>query len=126
LIPEIDRRVEEQSPDLLSRGALEMTYKMLRSAYPSLALAVRNLLIKHTPQGSKPSSSQALYAKINISLDASTIGKIVSALTNLGEKALENKEIEGGKLVVLRSLIEDWASLAEWILAKAEGVPTSP
>ncbi len=123
MIPEIDRRKEEQSPDLISRGALEMTYKMLRSAYPSLALAVRNLLMLNKPREPSPTSHQNIYSKISISLDAATIGKIVSALTQLGEKALDNREVENGKLVVLRSLIEDWASLAEWILSKAEAEP---
>jgi hypothetical protein len=55
-------------------------------------------------------------ADIYDTLTAHTIGKIVSALTDIGERALQNHTMSQEHLNQLRNLIEDWVQLTEWIL----------
>ncbi len=121
--PEIEKAETERSPDLFSRGTLEMTYKLLRTPNPSLALCVRNLLMNQRKQINNTHKNKP---RINIALEPTTIGKIVSALTILGQNALDNREVENGKLLVLRSLIEDWAGLAEWLVNRSVNYPSCP
>src|SRR5690606_35277982 len=52
-------------------------------------------------------------------LHAETIVEIVAALTRIGQQAVDQKNLPARHLTILRSLIEDWAKLAEWILQHA-------
>jgi len=110
LIPEIDGTLAPPClmghPALLAQETLNASVDLLRSHHPALALSVRNILM--TPNATIPCAI----------LDASTVGKIVAALTELGKSALKNRDAE--KKVILRGLIEDWASAAEWLIKQSE------
>lgn len=111
-------------PDVFSRGALELTFQLLRPSDVSLALDIQNQL-----QGTKlpDLASSALQARdqrdhFRITLAPQTIGRIVDALTRLGERCLQHREQapEQQKLVLIKPLIKDWMALAEWHIAQAE------
>ncbi|MBR9912503.1 MAG: hypothetical protein GYB33_19355 [Gammaproteobacteria bacterium] len=109
-------------PDVFSRGALELTFQLLRQANFGLALDIQNQL-----QGTKlpELAAEELTARnsrehFRITLNAQTIGRIVDALTRLGEQCLRNKAQEQDQLQVLRTLIKDWMALAEWHISRAE------
>jgi len=113
-------------PDIFSRGALELTFKLLRKHNARLALDVQNQLqgkrvleavISNTE--SNPNSEH-----FQITLDASTVGKVVDALTTQGQKLLDSAQKDSGTLVVIRSLMKDWIELAEWILIHTEQSPS--
>ncbi len=107
-------------PDLFSRGALELTFKLLRVHNNArLALDVQNQL-QEAPTEGQPTRNrhQDLF---RVTLEAHTVGKIIDALTSMGNTLLNNPERESGTVVAIRSLIKDWIALAEWILAHSEG-----
>ncbi len=115
---------ELHRPDIFSRGALEFTFRLLRHHSPSLALAVQNVLAGNiltldSPLHSTPPSRTSDHFMVYV--DAHTVGKVVAALTEIGQQALANKQRQdSGQLIVLRTLIQEWASLTEWLLENAE------
>jgi len=113
-------------PDIFSRGALELTFKLLRKHNARLALDVQNQL-----QGKRALEAVVSNTEQNpngehfqITLDASTVGKVVDALTTQGQKLLDSAQKDSGTLVVIRSLMKDWIELAEWILIHTEQSPS--
>ncbi len=119
-------------PDVFSRGALELTFKLLRKNNPRLSLEIQNQLqgiraivrdseLQNNVSQSPPASDLDHF---QITLDASTIGKVVDALTHMGQQFLDSAEKDSGTLVVIRSLMNDWIELAEWILLHSEDSPS--
>lgn len=109
------------SDDFFSRHILELTFRLLRNNNPGLANAIKNTLshIHVAPYESiQGSHTGEMYfnAEIYQALSAHTIGKIVSALTEIGEQALQKQDMPPGHLNQLRRLIEDWVQLTEWVL----------
>jgi len=107
--------------DFFSHQALELTYRLLRNNNTPLADAVKNTMshINTAPyeitQGMH-TGEMHFSADILARLSAHTIGKIVLALTDIGKLALEKKDFPGEHINLLRSLIDDWVQLTEWIL----------
>ncbi len=107
--------------DFFSHQALELTYRLLRNNNPGLATAIQNTLSHLNPvpyetlQGAH-TGEMLFTADVYNSLSAHTIGKIVSALTTLGERALIEHSLHSANLSRLRQLIDDWVQLTEWIL----------
>ena len=121
MISSVDTPASER-PDVFSRGALELTFKLLRKQNPRLALDVQNQLqglasLKEVTEQAPPRKPSDHF---HITLDPQTIGKVVEALTTLGQKLLNDSPKDSGTLVVVRSLIKDWIELAEWVLAHAQ------
>lgn len=123
---------KNQYHHIFSRDTLEQTFKLLRKHSPPLALAVQNALNNSEiatpvcpPTDHATHHFQHSSDRLFINLEARTIGKIVAALTELGQEALSHKEKKSGKLVLLRALICDWINLAEWIVLQAEPTPTT-
>ncbi len=114
--------IETHTPnDFFSHHALELTFRLLRNNNPGLANAIKNTLshIHIAPyeaiQGLR-TGEMYFNAEIYEALSAHTIGKIVSALTEIGEQALQKHDMPHKHLNQLRGLIEDWAQLTEWVL----------
>ncbi len=108
--------------DFFSRQALELTFRLLRNSHPLLAHAVKQT-IDQTPTVSYEDLQSAytgemlLNAEVLASLKAHTIGKIVSVLTDIGEEALMQNDLPPSHMTLMRTLIEDWVQLTEWVLA---------
>jgi len=113
-------------PDIFSRGALELTFKLLRKHNARLALDVQNQLQgKRTLEAVVSNTEQNPNGEhFQITLDASTVGKVVDALTTQGQELLDSAQKDSGTLVVIRSLMKDWIELAEWILIHTEQSPS--
>lgn len=110
-----------QPADFFSHQTLELTFRLLRNNNPGLANAIKNTLthIHVTPyENVRGVYTGEMYfnAEIYQSLSAYTIGKIVSALTEIGQLALQKQDLPSEHLNQLRKLIEDWAQLTEWVL----------
>lgn len=116
------------TPECLSHGTLELTFRLLRHQYPTLALEVRNLILNtlqhpsdHPEQPIKQHSNQATTVYLYVNLAPVTVGQVVAALTELGQVELHNDESSAnGRRIVLKSLLEEWANVAEWVLNRAE------
>lgn len=116
----LDGSICIQRPDIFSRGALDLTFRLLRKDHPSLALEVRNILASETVPLEDAAYHSPQGDHFFITMPAQRIGCVVNALTQLGQDALENNQQDTGKLVVLRTLIKEWMTLAEWIILTAE------
>ena len=108
------------SPNLFSRDTLELTFSVLRKHSPSAALEVRNQLAGECFIDNNSALGELHTEYFPITLDARVIGKIINAMTELGQSALETAKHDKGQLIVLRRLIKEWMALAEWIILKAE------
>jgi hypothetical protein len=114
--------IETHTPkDFFSHQALELAFRLLRNNNPGLANAIRNTLshIHAAPyEAVQGSFTGEMYfnAEIYEALSAHSIGKIVAALTEIGEQALQKQDMPPEHLNQLRKLIEDWAQLTEWVL----------
>lgn len=112
-----------QRPDVFSRGALELTFRLLRPKHPALALAVRNHLSKEDCR-LEDTPNTPITDHFFIELEAQSIGHIVAALTLLGEQALAEDHPEPGRLVVIKTLIREWMGLGEWLILQTD-TPTA-
>ena len=109
-------------PNIFSRNSLELTFQLLRQQNFSLALEIQNQL-----QGTKlpyvayrESEQQQNVDHFRISLDAHTIGRVVDALTSLGENYLKHPSQQPDRIAMLSILIKDWIALGEWLITHAE------
>lgn len=111
-----------QPEDFFSHQSLELTYRLLRNNNAGLANAIKNTLdhIHLAPyENLHGAHTGEMYfnAEVYRSLTAYTIGKIVVALTEIGQQALNNHDMPTEHVNQLRKLIEDWAQLTEWVLS---------
>lgn len=107
--------------DFFSRQALELTFRLLRNNHPLLAHAVKQTIdstttVAYEDLQSAYTGEMLLNKEVLESLKAHTIGKIVSVLTDIGEEALKKHDLPPSHMTLLRSLIEDWVQLTEWVL----------
>lgn len=109
------------SEDFFSHQTLELTFRLLRNNNPGLANAINNTLshihiAPHDAVCGFHTGDVYFNAEIYQTLSAHTIGKIVSALTEIGQLALAKSDMPPEHLIQLRKLIEDWVQLTEWVL----------
>ena len=119
-----------RQPDTVSRHTLELTFRLLRREWPALALAIQNILVSKQQLIRRQQHKSTLHNNCDqdffqINLDAQTIGKIVSALTELGETTLTKAPHDKEKLMFLKTLIDDWIALAEWLMLHIQIDPDS-
>ena len=108
--------------DFFSRQALDLTFRLLRNNHPLLAHAVKHTIdttatVSYEDLQSAYTGEMLLNAEVLASLKAHTIGKIVSVLTDIGEEALKQSDLPPSHMTLMRTLIEDWVQLTEWVLA---------
>lgn len=107
--------------DFFSHYALDLTCRLLKNNHRGLADAIQKTLqtLKPVPYeiiAGSHTGEMYYCADICKSLSVHTIGKIVSTLTDMGEKALAMHYFPPAHLNMLRGLIDDWVSLTEWLL----------
>lgn len=107
--------------DLFCRHNLELSFRLLRSSHPLLADAVRQALdcvkVANYADLHAQFTGEMLFNRDLVEhLSPQVIGKIVAALTQLGRTALQDQDLPGTHMAILRTLIEDWVALTEWIL----------
>jgi hypothetical protein len=107
--------------DFFSRQALELTFRLLRNNHPLLAHAVKHTRdntanVSYEDLHSAYTGEMLLNSEVLASLKAHTIGKIVSVLTDIGEEALKRNDLPPSHMTLMRTLIEDWVQLTEWVL----------
>jgi hypothetical protein len=108
--------------DFFSRQALELTFRLLRNNHPLLAHAIKQTIdntatVSYEDLQSAYTGEMLLNSEVLASLKAHTIGKIVSILTDIGEEALKQNDLPPSHMTLMRTLIEDWVLLTEWVLS---------
>ncbi len=107
--------------DFFSRQALELSFRLLRNNNPGLANAIKKALdqINLAPYDAlqKAHTGEMYFnAQLLAILNVHIVGKIVLALTEIGEEALKDQALPSEHIKLLRNLIDDWVQLAEWVL----------
>ncbi|MBK8186192.1 MAG: hypothetical protein IPK77_02460 [Cellvibrio sp.] len=109
--------------DFFSRQTLEKSIHLLKKDHSALAHCILNAL-EQTPivpyenlvfvyTGEMVSNTELIEK-----LKPHVIGRIVSCLTDIGQKILMDKKTSDKDILSLRSIIEDWMQLMEWILSR--------
>ena len=98
---------------VFNRGAINMTFELIRPINPSLALTVRNIL--STPPLPKPASEidNKLSDQFRIDLDSFQVRYVVEALM---EYQNPNNTYDKGKIAVSKALVQDWLALAKQMI----------
>ncbi|ACE86280.1 hypothetical protein CJA_2380 [Cellvibrio japonicus Ueda107] len=107
--------------DFFCRHNLELSFRLLRNKHPLLANALKIALDELTPVDYQDlhasyTGEMLLNSELIEKLSPQVIGQIVSSLTNLGRQALQQQDLPPRHIAVMRTLIEDWVALTEWIL----------
>lgn len=115
--------VDYMPKDFFSRQALELTFRLLRNNHPLLANAVKQVIdvvpaVPYEDLQGAYTGEMLLNCAILESLKAHTIGRIVAVLTEIGEAALRDKSLPPSHMTLMRTLIEDWVQLTEWVLER--------
>lgn len=109
--------------DFFSRQTLEKSILLLKKDHPALAHCIQNALEQtqivpyenlHFAYTGEMLSNTELIEK----LKPHVIGRIVSCLTDIGQKVLMDKKTLDKDMISLRGIIEDWMQLTEWILSR--------
>lgn len=98
--------------DVFSRGALQLTFSLLRKKMPTLALQVRNISYS-TPLGLESggiSAPESDYFKVT--MDALQVRHIVETLLEIQEESIQQPE-KSGTNVLAKTLTDDWVTLAQ-------------
>ncbi len=101
-------------PKVFSRGAIEMTFTLLREKFPSAALQVRNVLSEPAIEAENLSPEVEHF---NVSLPAKVVEDVIIAITSLSSEAVEEDILDPGRLIVLKSLLQEWVNLAEYLIS---------
>ncbi|RYE56430.1 MAG: hypothetical protein EOP48_08030 [Sphingobacteriales bacterium] len=107
--------------DFFSHHALELTFRLLRNNNPGLANAIKKTLdqmscVPYENLHTSHTGEMHFNAQIVELLNVHIIGRIVSTLTEIGKNALEKQDLPPEHLNMLRSLLDDWVQLTDWIL----------
>jgi len=103
-------------PDVFSRGALHLSFRILRHYRPALALALQNCMAEEPLP--KPPEIRDIPAtdQIQMNLEAHTVREILGALSELADKRSNDPKLaEFGGLVVLKTLMIDWVHYAQMV-----------
>lgn len=116
------KAIDDYMPaDFFSRQTLELTFRLLRNNHPLLANSVKRTIdstttVAYEDLQSAYTGEMLLNKAVLESLRAHTIGKIIAVLTGIGEEALKQQGLPPNHMTLLRSVIEDWVRLTEWVL----------
>jgi hypothetical protein len=110
--------------DFFSRQALEFSAQLLQQNHSGLANAIQKALNQITiaPYAlTQPAHTGEMVfnAQLLDALPIHTLGKIVEALTAVGEHALQSPKNKTQPATKLRELIDDWIQLTEWVLQRS-------
>ena len=107
-------------PDIFHRHTLEMSFKLLRHKRPSLALELQNILAGksygYIEATTLPPHLSRNCQYFMVSIDASTVGEIVSAITTVGQRIMSEEQEASARRTIILSVLEDWMALVEWMI----------
>jgi hypothetical protein len=110
--------------DFFSRQTLEQTSHLLKKEHPGLSHSIQHALqqipvVAYENLQGVYTGEMLLNLNLVEQMKAHVIGRVVSSLTDIGQKALQDHHTETSEMTNLRSLIEDWVRLTEWILQRS-------
>ncbi len=122
----MSRKIPKNSmpADFFCRQTLELSFRLLHSKSPLLAHAIKIAIDKCKPvdyadMHSHFTGEMLLNNDLLEHLSPHIIGRIVAHLTHLGSEALDKRDLPNSHIAIMRTLIDDWVKLTEWILENA-------
>lgn len=119
------------SASCLTAADLTLTSQILRQFNPGLAhsleSAMRAMDIPKPERAKQPQSSALLLRHLH----AQRVGQILSALTFIGQRAMDPDprdclpQLSSRELTLLGQLLDHWIELADWILRHCTELPGS-
>ena len=107
--------ISTDSPYSFSRGSVQLTSRILKKRSPSLALEVQNILGQKVVSNSKGANDSRIADCFECHLDSFQVRSVVEqlhlALTG-AEMAMQTDESRAGEVIMIKSLTDDWLSLA--------------
>lgn len=105
---------------------LHHTKVLLRELHPQLSEKIHQLLADLAPaelsnQGLTHASLDHFTVLNN--LGAVTIGKIIAALTQLGNRWLSQPLANGDSLNNLQAILQQWIALGDWLVRQSSEMP---
>ena len=104
---------------IFSRASLDMSYNLLRSKEPQLALTVRNILFQ-TPVDKLPEQAKNRNTDhFKVTLDTFQVRKIVETLMVVLNESSQTQTKDNTSLfrpVIIQSIINEWTVLAKNML----------
>ncbi|WP_157118013.1 hypothetical protein [Oceanicoccus sagamiensis] len=100
------------SANYFSLDCLEFSFHCLREEYPSLALAVQNLLVESRLQHENNSREKL----IELELDVQTVSDIVTALSEVAEHAALTEGHSKEEMIAIHQTLLDWLLYAQSFL----------
>ena len=115
--------------DFFSRRVLELSFQLICNTQPGLATAIKKALeqitvVPYELLQTAHTGEMYFNAQLVEVLNVHTIGKIVLALTEIGEQTLQDKNLSAEYINQLRNVIDDWVQLTEWILGNFDNEKT--
>jgi hypothetical protein len=109
-----------REPDVFSRGALHLSFRILRHYRPGLALALQNCMAEEPLPKPPEIRDVPSTDQIRMTLDSQTVREILVALSELADKRSNDPKLaEFGGLVVLKTLMIDWIHYSQMNKARA-------
>lgn len=112
------------SPPHLSFHTLHLTHVLLRKQHSHLASQIHELLthlesVCATGQTLTETTVESFCVLHN--LGAPTIGKIISALTQMGNHWLHSPTTHSDSLCQLQTILQQWIELGDWVVLQSSG-----
>ncbi len=104
-------QVEESEPNIFSLPALRFCFQLLRDDHPSLALELQNLMME-AKQGRDDVEDCEDY-DIELNLDVKEVTYIVSAISEIAEKAAHNEFHSKKNLIAIHATLLEWMLYAQ-------------
>jgi hypothetical protein len=102
----------------ISRHTLELSFELLRSQRPALALLVQNILsTQRHPAGNLPSSDM-----IKPKLAEHQVAEIVESLAEIGQRASKTLDYEREQLIEIRCVLMDWIIYAQGFMSMPDSI----
>jgi len=107
-------------PQVFSRGALQQTFRLLRSSHPSLALKVQNIMNQQAIAKPVEFDGDPRTDNFEINLDGEDLQAILESLVSMADlnklRTLSGNVTELGNLVIVKALIQDWIDVARYYM----------
>lgn len=102
------------SREVFSRGALQLTFRIMRKKKPAIALQIQNCLAVCPLEKPQEIENVPATDHFKVELAAETLRDLLFGLSELVEERDNKSDLNDlGSLVTLRTLISDWLAYAQ-------------
>jgi hypothetical protein len=105
-------QIDEAEPNIFSLPSLRFCFQLLRNDYPALALELQNIIMEANQDNDDP-DDDCDNDTITLNLDVKKVSCIVSAISDIAEKAAHNEFHSKKNLIAIHSTLLEWLLYAQ-------------